>query len=132
VWQVRHGGRLFTAYPYLLAAEQGLDEVLPLMPKLVEHTHALGVALGELDDVSIVPAPPQAAMFRVHLRRDAERLVTAALDLAEETRTWVGWGWQAGPDPTIAAMEVSIGEANLRVTPREAAELYAELLGRAA
>ena len=35
VWQIRHGGRLFTAYPFLIAAERGLDEVLPRMPETV-------------------------------------------------------------------------------------------------
>ena len=35
VWQIRHGGRLFTAYPFLIAAERGLDEVLPRMPEPV-------------------------------------------------------------------------------------------------
>ena len=36
VWQIRHGGRLFAAYPFLIAAEQGLDEVLPRMPEFVK------------------------------------------------------------------------------------------------
>ncbi len=132
VWQVRHGGRLFTAYPYLLAAEQGLDDVLPKMPSFVAHAHALGSALAELDDVSIVPDPPQAAMFQLHVRRDAERLSDAALDLAEETKTWLGSFWRPGGDPAVAVSEHTLSGANLDVPVREAVELYAELLGRAA
>jgi hypothetical protein len=38
----------------------------------------------------------------------------------------------AGADPSVAVLEASIGEPNLGVPPREVAELYAELLGRAA
>lgn len=132
VWQVRHGGRLFTAFPFLLAAERGLDEVLPLMPAFVEHARALGAELNQLDDVSVVPAPPQAAMFHLHVRRDPERLNDAALDLAVETKTWIGAGWRDGADPSVAVLEISVGEANLEVDPYEAAELYSELLGRAA
>ncbi len=132
VWQVRHGGRLFTAFPYLLAAEHGLDEVLPLMPSLVEHAHALGTALAELDDVFVVPTPPQAAMFHLHVRRDAERLADAAVQLAEESKTWLGGFGRRGADPAVAVQEVSLSEANLRVPVRESVELYAELLGRAA
>jgi hypothetical protein len=96
------------------------------------HTRALGAALVELDDVSTVPTPPQTAMFHLHVRRDADRLGDASLDLAEETKTWVGASWRAGADPSVAVLEASIGEPNLGVTPREVAELYAELLGRAA
>lgn len=132
VWQVRHGGRLFTAFPFLLAAETGLDDVLPQMPAFVEHAAALGSALAELDDVSVVPSPPQTAMFHLHVRRDAERLEEAALELAEETKTWVASFWRPTADPAVAATELSIGESNLAVEPRESAELYAELLGRSA
>jgi threonine aldolase len=132
VWQVRHGGRIFGAYPYLLAAEQGLDEVLPRMPAIVEHTRALGTALDALGDVSVVPSPPQAAMFHLHVRRDADRLSDAALDLAEETKTWLGDGWRPGADPSVAALEASIGSANLELPVGEAVELYSELLARSA
>jgi threonine aldolase len=132
VWQVRHGGRLFTAFPYLLAAEAGLDEVLPRMPAYVEHARALASALAELDGVSVVPDPPQVSMFHLHVRRDPERLEEASVELAAETKTWLASGWRPGADPAVAIAELSLGESNLGVEPREAAELYAELLRRSA
>jgi threonine aldolase len=132
VWQVRHGGRLFTAFPFLLAAEAGLDEVLPRMRAYVSHTRALGEALAALDDVSVVPDPPQAAMFHVHVRRDYERLEEAAVELAEETKTWTASFWRPGADPAVAVTELSLGEANLAVRATEAVELYSELLRRSA
>jgi threonine aldolase len=132
IWQVRHGGRLFNAYPYLLAAEQGLDEVLPQMESIVEHTSTLGGALDELDGVSVVPSPPQVAMFHAHVRRDAGRLSDAALDLAEESGTWLGSFWRPGPDPAVAVQEASLGAANLQLPVRDAVALYSELLTRSA
>jgi threonine aldolase len=132
VWQVRHGGRMFTAFPFLLAAEAGLDEVLPRMPAYVTHSRALGEALARVEDVSVVPSLPQVAMFHLHVHRDAERLEEASLELAEETRTWVASFWRPGADPAVAVSELSIGEASLAVRPHEAAELYAELLRRSA
>src|SRR5262249_3044712 len=68
VWLVRHGGRMFTVFPLLLAAEAGLDEVLPRMPAYVAHTRALGEALAGVDNVSVVPGVPQVAMFHLHVR----------------------------------------------------------------
>jgi threonine aldolase len=132
VWQVRHGGRLFTAYPYLLAAEAGLDEVLPRMPQYVEHARAVGAALGGLDDVSVVPAPPQSAMFHLHVRRDVERIEEASVELAVETKTWVASFWRPGADPATAVTELSFGESTIAVGPAEVAQLYAELLVRSA
>jgi hypothetical protein len=122
---------MFSVFPFMLAAERGLDEALPRMPEHVEHTRALAAALAEVDGVSIVPDPPQAAMFHLYVRGDAERLTEAAVELAEGTRTWLGAHFVTTADPAVAATEVTIGEVNLAVTPREAAELYSELVGRA-
>ena len=132
IWQVRHGGRLFSAFPFLLAAEQGLDQVLPRLPAYVEHTRALAAALSQLDDVSIVPDPPHTAMFHLWIRGDAERLTEAAVELAERTGTWLGSHFEQSVDARIAWTELSIGEPNLAVPPQEAAELYSELVGLAA
>ena len=128
VWLVRHGGRLFSAFPFLLAAERGLDEVLPHMPDYVEHTRALAAALAQVEGVSIVPDPPQVAMFHLYVKGDPERLNLAAVELAERTRTSLGAHFSSTADPAVAATELSIGKANLAVTPREAAELYSELV----
>ena len=129
VWLVRHGGRLFTAFPFLLAAERGLDTVLPRMPAYVEHAQALAAALSAVDGVSVIPDPPQVAMFHLHVQGDPERLREAAIELAERTGTWLGAHFVATADPSVAAAELTIGEANLAVAPHEAAELYSELVG---
>lgn len=132
VWLVRHGGRLFSAFPFMLAAEQGLDEVLPRMPDYVEHARALATALVDVEGVSIVPDPPQVAMFHLYVKGDPERLNEAAVELAERTGTWLGAHFVSTADPAVAATELTIGESNLEVAPREAAELYSELVGLAA
>ena len=128
VWQVRHGGRIFSAYPYLLAAERGLDEILPRMPEIVAHARALGVALGEVEGLVVAPSPPQAAMFHLHAAADAETLNDRALALARRTRTWPGGRWRPSNVPGHAVAELSIGLPSLEVDPAEAAALYAELL----
>jgi threonine aldolase len=78
VWQVRHGGRLFTAYPFLIAAERGLDEVLPRMPEFVARANELAAALGALDGVEIVPDPPHTAMFHLLVHHELGPLNKAA------------------------------------------------------
>ena len=129
---MRHGGRLFSAFPFMLAAEQGLDRVLPRIPAYVEHARALAAALAQLDDVSIVPDPPHTAMFHLRIKGDAERLTEAAVELAERTGTWLGAHFEQSVDPRVAWTELSIGEPSLAVPPQEAAELYSELVGLAA
>jgi threonine aldolase len=128
VWQIRHGGRMFSVHPLLVAAERGLDEVLPRMPAYVAHAIELAAALRELDDVAVVPDPPQAAMFHLHVRRPLERLKGAVLDVAERERVWLRHGWEPAEDPAVQRCELPIGEDSLAVSPGEAASLYRLLL----
>jgi threonine aldolase len=131
VWQVRHGGRLFTAYPFMIAAERGLDEILPRLAEFVAYAKELAAALGELDGIEIQPDPPQAAMFHVLVRRDLDRLNEAALDLAERTKTFLAYFFPTGV-PSVQATELTIGAASFDAPVDEARDLFAELLAASA
>ena len=127
VWRIRHGGRLFTTYPFLLAAERGLDEVLPRMPEFVARATELAAALVDLDGIDVLPDPPQTAMFHVFVRRELEPLNEAALDVAERTRTFIG-SFRPTEVPWTQMGELTIGAAGLDVPVEEARELYREVL----
>jgi hypothetical protein len=99
------------------------------MPELVAHARAVGDSLAALEDVSVVPDPPQAAMLHVHVRRPLAALKEAALELAERTGVWFAGGWAPTEDPAVQRAELSIGVPALDVAPEEAAALYSELLG---
>jgi threonine aldolase len=132
VWRVRHGGRLSTYEPMALSAERGLDELLPRMPSFVRKAREIGAAVARLDGVDVVPDPPQAAMLQVHVRGDLERLEDALFEIAKERRTLIA-GYVA---PTAVARvqmtEIGVGAPTLDVPTAEIAELYAELVSRAA
>jgi threonine aldolase len=130
VWQIRHGGRLFAAYPYLLAAERGLDEVLPRMPAYVERARELAAALASLDGVRVVPDPPQTAMFHVRVRRPLDAIRTAALDVAEETGTWIGAHLNATDDEAVQSGELVVGEPSFELEVAEVRALWADVLSR--
>ena len=132
VWQIRHGGRLFRAYPYLLAAELGVDERLPRMPELVERARLAGEALAAIDDVTVVPDPPQAAMLHVIVRRPLEALNDAVYEVTRESRIWFSSEFSATGDPGSQRCELSLTAANLAVPIDEVVELWSELLERAA
>jgi threonine aldolase len=132
VWRIRHGGRLSTYEPIALSAERGLDEVLPRMPSFVRKTKEIGRALARLDGVTVVPDPPQAAMLHVAVRGELERLDDLVLEIAKERRTLIATGFEPTPLPNVQRTELGIGESALEIPTREIAELYAELVRRAA
>lgn len=132
VWRIRHGGRLSTYEPMALSAERGLDEVLPRMPAFVRKAREIGVALARVDGVDVVPDPPQVAMLHVHVRGELERLEEALFEVAKERRTLVAGYFAPTPSPRVQMTEISVGAPSLEVETAEIAELYAELVGRAA
>jgi hypothetical protein len=71
-------------------------------------------------------------MFHVLLRGERERLSEAALSVAEERRVFVFGDPSSTTSPSWQRHEVMVGEVSLTISPTELAELYAEILTRAA
>src|SRR5258705_188642 len=67
LWRDRLGGDVTRNWPMAMAAERGLDELLPRMPEFVARARTLGASLGEITGVRVVPDPPQTTMFHLHI-----------------------------------------------------------------
>ncbi|WP_113906048.1 threonine aldolase family protein [Aliidiomarina celeris] len=77
VWARRAGGNLYSVYPYLLAAQLGMQENLESVASAVHYAKQLGQALARLPGVDVLPSPPQAAMFHLHIEADKADLEQA-------------------------------------------------------
>jgi threonine aldolase len=128
VWRRRHGGTLYHLFPLVAAAEQGLDTLVPQMPRFLEHARAVAASLREVPGIDVVPDPPQTPLFHVHLRGDREALQDRALDLAEERRVWLFRRLEPSVVPGVHKLELNLGEPALEVSPEEAADLFAAVL----
>lgn len=130
VWRRRHGGALFNLFPFVAAAQRGLDELVPQMPRFLEHARALAMALSDVPGVTVVPDPPQTPLFHLHLKGDPERLRERALELAEQHGVWLFNGVQPSAVPGVGRVELNIGETALEITPHEVRHLFAALSDR--
>lgn len=132
VWQRRHGGTLVTMFPYVIAAETGLDQRLGRMPAYLDHARALADALATVPGLEVVPDPPQTPLFHVHLDGDHDALADAALSVAETHRVFLFADPSTTSSPRRQRHEVMVGEPTLALSPGEVRELYLEILERAA
>jgi threonine aldolase len=130
IWQRRHGGNLIHLFPYVIAAREGLHTRLDRMPRYHERAVALAAALDTLPGVDIVPNPPQTQMMHLYLRGDRERLIAAALDLAQETGIWTFDRLSNSPVPTVQKLELTVGDATLDLTVDEIVKLFSAILER--
>lgn len=84
VWSRRAGGNLISMYPYVLAAEQGLEENLSVMPEAAAFAQELAPLLASIPGVRVNPHVPQAAMFHLHIKADEAELIAAVTRYAEQ------------------------------------------------
>ncbi|WP_417666608.1 threonine aldolase family protein [Pseudidiomarina sp.] len=86
IWSRRAGGNLISMYPYILAAEKGIEDNLAAVADAVVYARELGLLLGSIDGVTVNPSEPQGAMFHLHIDRDEEALMQAITEYANTHR----------------------------------------------
>lgn len=127
-WRSRHGGTLFAMWPYAASSLAGLRERLPRMKAYREHAVAIADALRDVDGVRVVPDPPHASMFHLHLRTDEDGLESAMRRIAEEDGVWTWPASTATAHPDWRMVELTVGDATLGFTPSEVRDLVGRLL----
>jgi threonine aldolase len=131
VWQRRHGGNLVQLYPYVVAAQMGLRARLARMPDYYAKAQEIAAALTDLPEITLVPDPPQTNMLHIFLRGDRERLIAAALDLAQATGTWTFGALATTPLPDQHQLELTVGDATLALPTEEIAAIFRQIFERA-
>jgi threonine aldolase len=129
VWRSRHGGTLFAMYPYVLAAQHGLDTRLDRVPAYYAKAREIADALRDHARIEVVPDPPQTPMMHLLLRTDPDAFLERALDLAEQTGVWAFPRPRPTTSPSWHKVELTVGESTLGFDTDEITGLLDRLLG---
>jgi threonine aldolase len=128
VWQVRHGGRIFHLYPYVLSARTKMRARLPRFAHYHERALAVATVLTSIPGIAIKPNPPQTHMMHVYLNGDAERLQAAAREIAREERVALFRSLRPTDLPDWHMFELSIGDAADALTDEEIRTYFARVM----
>ncbi len=131
VWQHRQGGRLFQLFPYVLSARHGLEQRLGRMADYHQRAVEIASDLAVFPQITIVPNPPQTNMMHLYLRGDHDRLLAAAVAVAEETGIGVLRALAPTPLPEYQKWEFTVGDATLALSRAAIAATIGSLLERA-
>lgn len=111
-WQTRLAGNLFTVYPMVLSAAQGLRTQLAQMPAYRARARALAAVLATEPGWRVSPEVPQVNAFQLHLPVAPEALREGLLAVARDEGFWLGARAAASHLlPGGAMVEVVIGDA---------------------
>lgn len=131
LWKARHGGNLYTAFPYVISAKIGLAERLPKMGEYYKRAVELASELSEIAGVSIAPNPPQCNAFQIYLPADKSKLEEVSLEIAKETSVWLFGGFAETALPGLTMAEISVGDVTAALSNAEVVELIQLLIERA-
>ncbi|MGO8949549.1 MAG: threonine aldolase family protein [Ktedonobacterales bacterium] len=128
VWQVRHGGRPFSLFPYVLAARAGLRLRIARFPGY--HTRAVEIAdvLSAIPGIMVKPLPPQTHMMHVYLPGSVAALSAANAEIARESRVQVARGFTPTELPGYSKLELTVGDAVEAFSIDEIGQLFRQLM----
>jgi threonine aldolase len=127
-WLERHGSFLFTSFPMIIAALEGLERHLPKMPAYVARAQEIAAALASIPGVKIAPSPPQTNSFQVYLPGTVESWEVATLALAESERLSLFQRFVPTQFADMVMAEVFIGDAAEDLATGEITSMMAALV----
>lgn len=125
-WKTRLGGDLHTAFPYALAALDGLDAKLPRMAGYVTRARALAADLAARG-FTLVPEVPHTNGFQIRLPGTPDALAAANRAFARRHGIWLFNGFRALSGGQSAA-EIIVGDAAMALEDAEIADWIAGMV----
>ena len=130
-WKTRYGGDLFTAYPYAIAALDGLDQLAPRLREFVDRARALAIGLDELPGLIVHPKPPHTNAFQVWLPGAPSVLAERHRQFAAERKQWLFDGFSEAPLASHAMAEIQLGPASDDYTIAQAVDVVRQFIAYA-
>lgn len=127
-WKTRYGGDLFTAYPYAIAALDGLDRLAPRLREFVDRARALAIGLDQLPGLIVHPSPPHTNAFQVWLPGAPSVLAERHLQFAAAHKRWLFDGFTDAPLAGHAMAEVQLGPGSDHYTIVQAVDAVRQFI----
>jgi threonine aldolase len=132
VWKTRYGGDLFTAYPYAIAALDGLERFAPRLPEFVDRARSLAAGLAGVADLVVHPNPPHTNAFQVWFPGTPAALIERHRQFAAAQKLWLFDGFSDAPRAGHAMAEIQIGPSSDDYTIEQAVDAVRQFIGHAA
>jgi threonine aldolase len=127
VWQRRHGGNLYSLFPYVFSAEQSFDERIGRMRSYWQAAQRVAKAFAPYPNVTLRPDVPVTNMFHVFVRGSSQEYAARAQRIAAEREIWTINKLAPTLVPDVFKWEISCGDATLALSDAQLAAALDEL-----
>ena len=126
VWRKRLGGNLWSAFPMLITALEGLDNNLSKIPSWVERAHEIADDLAKIKGITV--NKPQTNSFLIFVEGDKQTLNDKAKQLTQEIGINLFFAFNNTANSNIQVAELQVGAGSVEITNKEISNYFEELL----
>ncbi|VAW11851.1 Low-specificity L-threonine aldolase, partial [hydrothermal vent metagenome] len=126
VWRKRLGGNLWSAFPMLITALEGLDNNLSEIPSWVERAHEIADDLAKIKGITV--NKPQTNGFLIFVEGDKQTLNDKAKQLTQEIGINLFFAFNNTANSNIQVAELQVGAGSVDITNKEISNYFEELL----
>jgi len=117
LWHNRLGGNLWSAFPMLITALEGLDNTLPNITSWIERAHEIASKLGKIDKITV--NKPQTNGFLLFVEGNRDMLNEKSKELTQELGIHLFHGFKQTANPNIHATEIQVGASSVDISNDE-------------
>ncbi len=122
VWRSRMGGDLYTAFPQLITALNGLDAQLDKIPLWVKRSQEIAKALDTINQVTV--KIPKTNGFLVYVQGDLDKLNARIKPLNEKFDMSLFYQFKATECSHIQKAEMQVGPASENISTQEIVDYF--------
>jgi len=126
VWRSRMGGDLYSAFPMLMTALEGLDHTLEEIPSWVKRAHVIAESLNKIDKVHV--DMPHTNGFLVFVEADLDSLNKKLKALNKKFDMVLIFRFEATEVSHIQKAELQVGPAAQEISNQEVVGYFEALL----
>lgn len=126
LWRNRLGGNLWSAFPMLITALEGLDNTLEKIPSWVDRAHKISQVLAKNEKFTV--NTPQTNGFLIFVEGDIQTLNDKAKLLTQEMGIKLFFTFNNTANPNIQVTEIQIGAGSVDITNKEISNYFEQLL----
>jgi threonine aldolase len=130
-WIERHGGLIFRAFPYAIAAQDGMDAHLGRLGEYQDTARKIAKSINVTEDMHTEPTVPHTGGFQIVLDVPPAAAEAALEELTRESGVWLTAGFYERRNENECAFDVEIGAAAAAMTHGQWVAHLATLVAKA-